>query len=73
MEIYFSRHARRQMKWRRISDDEIKTAIASADRREESMRGRKNAFKKMDKRLLKVTYVEEIDRIVVITAVDKID
>lgn len=61
------------MKWRRISSDEIKTAIASADQREESIRGRRNVFKKMSKRLLKITYVEEIDRIVVITAVDKRD
>jgi len=27
MRIKFSRHARRQMKWRKITEDEIKTAI----------------------------------------------
>ena len=40
MEIRFSRHARRQMKWRKIAQGEIEMAINSPDRLEDTKKGR---------------------------------
>ena len=71
MEIKFSRHARRQMKWRKIAQGEIEMAINSADRLEETKKGRKNAFKTTQGRLLKITYKPEGDDVIVITAMAK--
>ena len=71
MEIRFSRHARRQMKWRKIAEGEIETAINNADRVEDTKKGRKNAFKTTQGRLLKITYKPEGDDVIVITAMAK--
>jgi hypothetical protein len=68
LEIIFSRHAKKQMQWRDITDDEVKSALANYDRIEDSIKGRKNAFKQFPTRLIKVTFIEEGDKIVVITA-----
>jgi len=69
--IYFSRHVRRQMKWREISEDEIKNTILSPEKIEDSIKDRKNAFKHIDKKWLKVTFKQENDKIVIITVIDK--
>ena len=71
MEIRFSRHARRQMKWRKIAQGEIEMAINSPDRLEDTKKGRKNAFKTTQGRLLKITYKPEGDDVIVITAMAK--
>ena len=71
MEIRFSRHARRQIKWRKIAEEEVKTAINSPDKLEDTIRGRKNAFKTSEGRLLKITYRPEGDDVIVITAMAK--
>ena len=71
MEIRFSRHARRQMKWRKIAQGEIEMAINSPDRLEDTKKGRKNAFKTTQGRLLKITYKAEGDEVIVITAMAK--
>jgi len=71
MEIRFSRHARRQMKWRKIAQGEIEMAINSPDRLEDTRKGRKNAFKTTQGRLLKITYKPEGDDVIVITAMAK--
>jgi len=71
MEIRFSRHARRQMKWRKIAEGEIEMAINNPDRLEETKKGRKNAFKTAQGRLLKITYKPEGDDVIVITAMAK--
>ncbi|MGB8656509.1 MAG: DUF4258 domain-containing protein [Candidatus Zixiibacteriota bacterium] len=68
LEIVFSRHARRQMRWRDISEQEVKQTRSDYDRIEDSVRTRKNALKKIGKRLIKVTFREEDDKILVITA-----
>ncbi len=69
--IYFSRHVRRQMKWREISEDEIKNTILSPEKIEDSKKGRKNAFKHIGKKWLKVTFKQEGGKIVIITVIDK--
>lgn len=69
--IYFSRHARRQMKWREISEDEIKNTILSPEKIEDSIKDRKNAFKHIGKKWLKVTFKQESNKTVIITVIDK--
>jgi hypothetical protein len=71
MEIRVSRHATRQMKWRKIAQGEIEMAIKSPDRLEDTKKGRKNAFKTTQGRLLKITYKPEGDDVIVITAMAK--
>ena len=67
MEVIFSRHAKKQMKWRDITEDEVKSTLANFDKIEDSIKGRKNAFKQFPTRLIKVTFIEEGGKIVVIT------
>ncbi len=71
MEIKVSRHARRQMKWRKIVVEEVNAVISDPDKVEDSKKGRKNAFKIVSGRLLKVTYKREGEAAVVITAMVK--
>lgn len=59
------------MKWRRISEDDVKAVVTSTDNLQETTKGRKNAVKTIGKRLLKVTYTLERDAIVVVTVIDK--
>ena len=69
--IVFSRHARRQMKWRRVSEAEVLSVLAAPDHVERSIDDRRNAYKSVDNRLLKATYVEEEGDSVVITVIEK--
>lgn len=71
MEIYLSRHARRQMKWRKISEEEIKDTTLHPEKIEDSIKDRKNAFKRVGQKWLKVTFVKENDKITIITVIDK--
>jgi len=71
MKIKFSRHAKRQMKWRKIAEEQVKEAINNPDKLEDTIRDRKNAFKTIKDRLLKVTYKIEDDEITVITTISK--
>ncbi|MCX5803851.1 MAG: DUF4258 domain-containing protein [Proteobacteria bacterium] len=43
--LKLSRHARRQIKWRKITEKEIKDTINNPDRLEDSIKERKNAFR----------------------------
>ncbi|MBI4715602.1 MAG: DUF4258 domain-containing protein [Nitrospirae bacterium] len=69
--IYLSRHARRQMKWRDVSEAEVEEVMRRPEVTEDSVKGRKNAFKHLGGKWLKVTFIEEPDRIVVVTVVDR--
>ncbi|MDD5434750.1 MAG: DUF4258 domain-containing protein [Nitrospira sp.] len=71
MEIYFSRHAKRQMKWREVFEDEVKETILEPEKTENSTKGRKNVFKHVGEKWLKVTFKEETDKITIVTVVDK--
>jgi hypothetical protein len=71
MQIELSRHAKRQMKYREIAEDEIIEVVTVPERVEDAMYGRKNAFKKIGDKLLKVTYRYEGQKLVIITAVIK--
>ena len=59
------------MKWRRISEDEVVETIDNPDWEEDSVKGRKNAYKEIEGRRLKVTYLVEKDDIIVVTALVK--
>ena len=71
MDISYSRHAKRQMKWRDISEDEVKDTVLYPESEEDSIKGRKNAFKHIGKKYLKVTFHKESNKITIVTAVDK--
>jgi len=71
LEIVFSRHAKRQMRWREITEEEVKLTLSSYDKIEDSVKGRKNALKKIGTRLIKVTFKEENNKITVITALER--
>ncbi len=65
--IKHARHARRRMKEREITEEEIALTINSPDYVEPSVKKRKNAYKFIGNRFLRVTYKEESDHILVIT------
>jgi len=71
MTLIFSRHAKRQMKWRMITEDDVKLTINSPDRVEDTIRGRKNVYKMLEGRTLKITYTQKDQDLVVITAMVK--
>ena len=71
MNIRFSRHARRQMKWRRISEEDVFKVLDDPDQVEGSIRDRKNAYKSLEGRLLKVTYKEEDSETTIFTVIEK--
>ncbi|MCL0088897.1 DUF4258 domain-containing protein [Dehalococcoidia bacterium] len=70
-QIYLARHAKRRMKWRGIPLTEVEEALAYPDRIEYLSTGRKNAFKSIGEKLIRVSYIEEKDRIIVLSTVDK--
>ena len=71
MEIIFSRHAKRQMRWREITEEEVKLTLSEYDKIEDSVKGRRSAFKKINTRLIKVTFRKEDNKITVITALER--
>ena len=71
--ISFDRHAKRRMKWRKISEAEVISVLKEPEKMEPTIYGRINVFKTMGSRYLKVTYKEFENEILVISAVDKSD
>jgi len=71
MRISFSRHARRHMKWRKISENEVKSAINEPDSLVDAVKGRKNAYQIVGGRSLKITHKSEGRTLTVITALVK--
>lgn len=59
------------MKWRKISSEEVEQVISEPDKTEPTEKGRTNVFKIVNNRLIKVTYKEFENEILVITAVVK--
>ena len=59
------------MKWRKIKEAEVTETISNPEKLEDAIKGRKNAFKKIEGRLLKITYRPENRGVIVITAVVK--
>lgn len=59
------------MKWRKISSEETECAITEPDKSEPTEKERINVFKLTNNRLIKVTYKEFENEILVITTVVK--
>lgn len=59
------------MKWRNISEKEVKNTILNPEKLEDSIKGRKNAFKHIDKKWIKVTFKKQENVTIVITAINK--
>lgn len=71
--VRLDRHAKRRMKWRKISEDDVRFVLENPDRIEQSVYERTNAFRLLGDRFLKVTYKESEKEILVISVVDKND
>ena len=69
--VKFDRHARRRMKWRKISEAEVMTTLENPERTEDTIKGRKNAYCHIGDRFIKVTYKVDMQEILVISAVVK--
>ena len=69
--VRLTRHARNRMRWHQISEDLIHATLQAPDWEEPSGAGRINRWKRVVDRFLRVTYREEPNRIVVISAVFK--
>ncbi len=69
MKVRYTRHAKRQMKWRRITEEEVVSVLKEPQRVEASVKDRFNAFKVLRGRLLKVTFYREKDILTVVTAI----
>lgn len=71
-QIKYTRHAKRRMKWRKISEEEIKLTLAMPDKIEKTG-NRQNIFKTINKKLIKTSCVIEENTIIIISAVNKRD
>lgn len=65
--VRISRHARNQIRYWRLTDDDVIGALDAPDAVTPSIKGRSNAWKQTDDYLLKVTFIEERDALVVVT------
>jgi hypothetical protein len=59
------------MKWRKISDEEVVSTISRPEEIQDSIKGRKNAYKHINQKWIKVTFKEEDYRIIIITVIYK--
>ena len=71
MIIEYTRHARRRMKWREISESEVKLAISTPDKVEPTEKKRHNAYKTIKGKVLKVTYRKSDNQAQIISALWK--
>ena len=61
------------MKWRRISEEEVRFVMENPEKMEETLHGRRNEYRHLGNRYLKVTLKEFENEILIISAVDKND
>jgi len=59
------------MKWRKISETDVMMTLENPERIEDTIQGRRNAYRLIGDKLLKVTYKIESNGILVISAVVK--
>ena len=71
--VIYTRHARRRMKWRKISEQEVEQTLKKPDKINSLPDGRQNAFKTIGQRYIKVSYRDLETEKVVISVVDKND
>jgi len=71
--LRYDRHAKRRMKWRKISEQEVEAVLAKPDKLERTERGRINALKRLGDRFIKVAYKDLGEELLIISAMDKSD
>lgn len=69
--IKFTRHAKNRMRWHKISEKDVELALAKPEWVEKGQEGKLNAWRKIGLKFLRVTYKEERDTRIIITAVLK--
>ena len=69
--IKYVRHARNRMRLHRITETEVKSTVEKPEHLEPSVENRFNAWIETSGKFLRVTYKEENDNLVVISAVRK--
>lgn len=69
--IRYTRHAKNRMRWHKVSEAEVESAILSPDFVESSSETLLNAWKRLTARFLRVTYTEKNEELLIITAVKK--
>jgi len=69
--IYITRHARNRMRWHGITESLIREALEAPDLELPSSSGRVDAWRFAGDRALRVTYREDVDAIVILSAVFK--
>lgn len=65
--VQYDRHAKRRMKDREVSQEEIELTLNNPDEVRASIKGRTNAFKFLNHGYLRVIFREEVHRPFVIT------
>lgn len=65
--IKYVRHAKRRMKEREVTEREVEVTIKEPEYIEPSVKGRKNVYKFINNRFLRVTLKEELNHVLVIT------
>ena len=71
MIIEYTRHAKRRMKWRGISESEVELAISMPDKVESTEKKRHNAYKTIKGKVLKITYRKSDNQAQIISALWK--
>ncbi len=69
--IKYTRHAKNRMRQHKISEQEIELALHKPEHTEPSTEGRSNIWIKTTGKYLRVTFKEQSDKLLVITAVKK--
>ncbi|MBI4338105.1 MAG: DUF4258 domain-containing protein [Chloroflexi bacterium] len=65
--VYLSRHASRRMQLYEITLEQVMETFMSPDSLAPTLKERYNAFRRVENRLLRVTYKEDAERMVVVT------
>lgn len=66
-QLYFVRHARNRLRYWKLTRSDVEHALSEPDRVTPSKSGRFNAWKRTEYGWLRITYIDEVDRRVIIT------
>lgn len=69
--IHFSRHSRNRMRFWRVTQNDVIAVLNDPDQVTPSRKGRQNAWKRTVKQWMRVTYISEGARTVVVTVTIK--
>lgn len=69
--IKFAHHARNRMRWHKISEEEVVSCIRMPLLQEPARKGKTHSWQRVGTKFLRVTWLEEEDATIIITAVLK--